>query len=30
MLEGTDPEILARISNSLSQAFDQSPYLRVQ
>ena len=29
MLEGTDPEILARISNSLSQAFDQSPYLAV-
>jgi hypothetical protein len=30
MLEGTDAEILARINSSLSQAFAQSPYLRVQ
>jgi uncharacterized protein DUF4136 len=29
MLEGTDPEILARINNSLSQAFLQSPYLAI-
>lgn len=29
MLEGTDPEILARLSSSLSQAFLQSPYLAV-
>jgi Domain of unknown function (DUF4136) len=30
MLEGTDAEILARINNSISQAFVQSPYLRIQ
>jgi len=30
MLEGSDPEILARINNSLSQAFLQSPYLAIQ
>jgi len=29
MLEGSDPEILARINNSLSQAFLQSPYLAI-
>jgi uncharacterized protein DUF4136 len=30
MLEGTNTEILTRISNNISQAFAQSPYLRVQ
>ena len=30
MLEGSDPEILARINNSISQAFLQSPYLAIQ
>ena len=30
MLEGTNQEILARISNNISQAFDQSPYLAIQ
>ena len=30
MLEGTDAEILARVNTSISQAFEQSPYLRVQ
>ena len=29
MLEGTNTEILARISNNISQAFAQSPYLTV-
>lgn len=29
MLEGSNTEILARISNNISQAFDQSPYLAV-
>jgi hypothetical protein len=29
MLEGTDPEILARINNSITQAFVQSPYLAI-
>lgn len=28
MLEGTNSEILARISNNITQAFEQSPYLR--
>jgi hypothetical protein len=30
MLEGSNTEILARINNSISQAFIQSPYLRIQ
>jgi hypothetical protein len=29
MLEGTNTEILARIANNITQAFDQSPYLIV-
>jgi hypothetical protein len=29
MLEGTNTEILARISNNIGQAFDQSPYLAI-
>ena len=29
MLEGTNTEILARITNNIGQAFDQSPYLAI-